>query len=154
MEFSYDRTDKWSILEYSKKLLGKSLEEAVAPDVIDPGKGKGQLGQLVETYFFGIDNNNKQEADFSEAGLELKVTPLKELKDKALAIKERLVCTMINYSEDTVKPFEESHIYTKCAYMLIPFYLHKKGVPVQKLKFLYDILWQIPPEDLQIMKQD
>ena len=50
MVFNYDRTDKWSILEFSKKLLGKSLEEAVAPDIIDPKRGKGQLGQLVELF--------------------------------------------------------------------------------------------------------
>ena len=28
MDFNYDRTDKWSILEYSKRLLGKTLEQA------------------------------------------------------------------------------------------------------------------------------
>lgn len=154
MIFNYDRTDKWSILEFSKKLLGKSLEEAVAPDVIDPKRGKGQLGQLVEAYFFGIDNNSRQEADFPEAGLELKVTPLKELKDKTYAIKERLVCTMIDFTKDQNIPFEQSHIFLKCAFMLIPFYLHKDGVPVQQLKFIYDVLWQIPDKDLLIMKQD
>lgn len=151
---SYDKTDKWSILEFSKQLLGKTLEEAVAPIVIDPKRGKGQLGQLVEVYFFGIENNSRQEADFPEAGLELKVTPLKELKDKTLAIKERLVCTMIDFTKDQSVPFEQSHIYLKCAYMLIPFYLHKEGVPVQHLKFIYDVLWQIPEKDLLIMKQD
>lgn len=154
MVFNYDKTDKWSILEFSKKLLGKSLEEAVAPDTIDPKRGKGQLGQLVEVYFFGIENNSRQEADFPEAGLELKVTPLKELKDKTLAIKERLVCTMIDFTKDQKVPFEQSHIYLKCAFMLIPFYLHKEGIPVQQLKFIYDVLWQIPDKDLLIMKQD
>lgn len=151
---SYDKTDKWSILEYSKKLLGKTLEEAVAPVIIDPMRGKGQLGQLVELYFFGIENNSRQEADFPEAGLELKVTPLKELKNKTLAIKERLVCTMIDFTKDQAISFEQSHIYLKCAYMLIPFYLHKEGVPVHQLKFIYDVLWQIPDKDLLIMKQD
>lgn len=154
MIYNYDKTNKWSILEFSKKLLGKTLEEAVAPDIIDPKRGKGQLGQLVEVYFFGVDNNNRQEADFPEAGLELKVTPLKQLKDKTLAIKERLVCTMIDFTKDQAVPFEQSHIYLKCAFMLIPFYLHKEGVPVHQLKFIYDVLWQIPDKDLLIMKQD
>ena len=97
MIFNYDRTDKWSILEYSKLLLGKTLEQAIYPDVIEARKGKGRLGQLVEEYFFGYDVNSNPDADFSEAGLELKVTPLKELKNRVLAIKERLVCTMIDY---------------------------------------------------------
>ena len=48
MNYSYDRTDKWSILEHSKLLLGKTLEQAIYPDVIEARKGKGRLGQMVE----------------------------------------------------------------------------------------------------------
>jgi len=154
MDFNYDRTDKWSILEYSKLLMGKTLEQAIFPDVIESRKGKGRLGQLVEEYFFGYDVNSNPDADFSEAGLELKVTPLKELKNKVLAIKERLVCTMIDYDADQNKAFEESHVYLKCAYMLILFYLHEADIPVQQLLFIYSVLWQIPEKDLLIMKQD
>ncbi len=154
MDSNYDRTDKYSILEYSKQLLGKTLEQAIAPDVIEARRGKGRLGQLVEEYFFGYDVNSNPDADFSDAGLELKVTPLKELKNKALAIKERLVCTMIDYDVDQNKSFEQSHVYLKCAYMLILFYLHKADVPVQQLLFIYSVLWQIPEKDLLIMKQD
>lgn len=154
MNFNYDRTDKWSILEYSKQLLGKTLEEAIAPDTIEARMGKGRLGQLVEEYFFGYDVNSNPDADFSDAGLELKVTPLKELKNKVLTIKERLVCTMIDYDSDQGKAFEESHVYLKCAYMLILFYLHKADIPVQQLLFIYAVLWQIPEKDLLIMKQD
>ena len=154
MVFNYEKTDKLSILEYSKRLLGKSLEQAIAPDVIEDRKGKGRLGQLVEKYFFGYDVNSNPDADFSEAGLELKVTPLKELKNEVLAIKERLVCTMIDYDVDQGKSFEESHVYRKCAYLLILFYLHKADIPVQQLIFIYSVLWQIPEKDLLIMKQD
>ena len=154
MNFNYDRSNKWSILEYSKQLLGKTLEQAIAPDIIEARKGKGRLGQLVEEYFFGYDVNSNPDADFSDAGLELKVTPLKELKNKVLAIKERLVCTMIDYDADQDKPFEQSHVYLKCAYMLILFYLHEADVPVQQLLFIYSVLWQIPEKDLLIMKQD
>lgn len=155
MSKSYDRTNKWSILEYSKKLLNKTLEEAIAPDQIEEEyHGKGKLGQLIEKYFFGYDLNSSQEADFLEAGLELKCTPLKKLTTKVLAIKERLVLTMIDFSEDYKKSFEESHVYIKCMYMLILFYLHEAGIPPQQLKFIYSILWQIPDKDLLIMKQD
>ena len=124
MVFNYDRADKWSILEYSKLLLGKTLEQAIAPDAIETRKGKGRLGQLVEEYFFGYDINSNPDADFSDAGLELKVTPLKELKNKVLAIKERLVCNMINYCEVVKDDFEHSHFYLKCQLMLLLFYLH------------------------------
>lgn len=80
MTLPYDKADKWSILDYSKRLLGKTLEEAIAPCQIEEIKGKGRLGQLVEKYFFGYDINSNPEADFSEAGLELKFTPFKKSK--------------------------------------------------------------------------
>ena len=154
MLFDYDKTDMWSILRYSKNLLGKSLEQAVTPTVVVPKRGKGGLGQLVEEYFFGIENNSRQEADFPEAGVELKVTPLRLGKNNQYEIKERLVCTMIDFTKDQKRTFEDSHILNKCSLMLIPFYLHLNRVPVQKLKFIYDVLWQIPDKDLLIMKQD
>ena len=36
---------------------------------------KGGLGNLLEEVFFGYKANSNQEADFAEAGVELKVTP-------------------------------------------------------------------------------
>lgn len=155
MTLPYDKTSKWSILEYSKQLLGKTLEEAVAPQVIqEKNYGKGSLGQLVQKYFFYQDINSNPDADFHEAGMELKCTPLKTLVDKTLAIKERLSLTMINYTEDQKKSFEESHVYMKCMYMLIIFYLHAAKVPHHQLTILYSILWKIPEKDLLIIKED
>ena len=87
MTLPYDKADKWSILDYSKSLLGKTLEEAIAPCQIEEIKGKGRLGQLVEKYFFGYDINSNPDADFSEAGLELKCTPLKLLTNKTCNVR-------------------------------------------------------------------
>lgn len=150
----YDITDKYSIWEYSKNLLGKTLEETVGRELNEDNTGKGRLGQMVERYFFGYEPNSNPTPDFEEAGVELKCTPLKELTNKGLQIKERLVCSMIDYNEDHKHTFKESHVYVKCAIMLILFYLHKAQVPVQHLKFLYSVLWQIPEKDLLIMEQD
>ena len=150
----YDKTDKYDIWEYSKQLLGKTLDEAVGGINEEDNSGKGRLGQMVERYFFGYEPNSNPTPDFEEAGMELKCTPLKELADKSLQIKERLVCSMIDYSEDPKHSFRESHVYLKCACMLILMYLHKAKVPVQHLRFLYSILWQIPEKDLLIMEQD
>lgn len=72
----FDNSDFYSIYEYSKKLIGKSLSEII-PNEIEEMKGKGKLGQLVEKYFFGYAPNSRSEADFAQAGLELKCTPLK-----------------------------------------------------------------------------
>lgn len=150
----YNVSDRFDIWDYSKCLLGKTLEEAVERHLTEDNAGKGKLGQMVERYYFCYEPNSESAPDFPEAGLELKCTPLKELADNTLQIKERLVCSMIDFSEDPKHSFKESHVYIKCAIMLILFYLHKSGVPAHQLKFLYSVLWQIPEKDLLIMEQD
>lgn len=46
-----------------------------------------------------IDLNNESEADFKEAGLELKTVPLKRNKNGRLVAKERLVIGVIDYMQ-------------------------------------------------------
>lgn len=149
----YDSTDISSIFEYSKGLLGKSLREFV-PDDYMVRKGKGGLGEMVEEIYFGYDKNNNPEADFSEAGAELKCTPLKKGEKGKLLIKERLVCGMIDYVEEANKDFEHSHFYEKCRLMLILFYLHIAQENLLDLKFLYSVLWKLSEKDLLIIRND
>ena len=149
----YNEKDINSIFDYSKQLINKCLRD-FAPDA-DEHKGKGGLGQLVEELFFGYDLNNRQEADFAFVGAELKCTPLKQSQKNAEPmIKERLVCSMINYTEDWDKTFEQSHFYKKCLIMLIMFYLHQKDVSKLDLRFLFTVLWKIPQKDLNIIRKD
>ena len=63
-------------------------------------RSKGSLGQLIEKHFFFYDINSKSEADFNEAGVELKVTPYTIKANGDLRAKERLVLTIINYMKD------------------------------------------------------
>ena len=65
---SYNISDKYSIWEYSKKLLGHTLEEAVGGPLTEDNTGKGRLGQMVERYFFGYEPNSNPTPDFEEAG--------------------------------------------------------------------------------------
>ena len=51
MTLPYDKADKWSILDYSKSLLGKTLEEAIAPCQIEEIKGKGRLYPYLSVKF-------------------------------------------------------------------------------------------------------
>ncbi len=152
-QLPYDEKDITSIYRYSRKLLHKCLRD-FAPDAEEQG-GKGGLGQLVEELFFKYGNNSRQEADFAFAHAELKCTPLKEAGSRGgLAVKERLVCGMINYTTDWNKAFEESHFYRKCLVMLIMFYLHRPNVSRLDLQFLFAVLWRIPEKDLLIIRQD
>lgn len=152
----YDRSNPYSIFEYSSRLIGHSLFELFGDEVTKgSNSGKGNLGQMVEKFFFGYNNNSNQEADFKDAGMELKCTPLLKYKDSNdWKIKERLVCTMINYKETVDVPFEQSHFYIKCRLMLLLFYWHIFGDKNINYKFIFRVLWLLPDKDIIIMKED
>lgn len=153
---SFDRTSPMSIFNYSRHLIGQSLHSVLGETVIEQKrKGKGGLGQMVEELFFKYDVNSKREADFADAHLELKCTPLVKSKtDESYRIKERLVCTMIDYFEIVNTSFDDSHLISKCRLMLILFYLHLKGCPIYDYTFLFRVLWQLPDKDLMLIKKD
>ena len=110
---------------------------------------------MVEELYFKYPINSNREADFGEANLELKCTPLlKKKTDDSFRIKERLVCTMIDYFEIVNTRFEDSHLLAKCKLMLLLFYLHVSGTPIYDYEFIFRVLWQLPEKDLLIIKQD
>lgn len=152
-QMPYDKTSATSILDYARELLGKSIHD-LYPKATPLNTGKGNLGQCVETYHFGYAINGTSEADFSSAGIELKCTPLKTIKDGSMVSKERLVLNVINYIEEYDKTFETSSFTHKNALLLLMFYLHIAGI--EKLDFVFKIirLWSIPKEDLKIFMDD
>lgn len=153
---SFDKSDPVSIYNYSSYLIGNSLHSLLGDEIMERERdGKGRLGQMVEELFFHYDVNSNRAADFSEAGLELKCTPLLESKtDGSYRIKERLVCTMIDYFEVSKTNFEDSHLLAKCQLMLLLFYLHSKDLSALDYRFLYRVLWQLPEKDLLQIKKD
>ncbi|MGM9822159.1 MAG: Sau3AI family type II restriction endonuclease [Muribaculaceae bacterium] len=152
---TYDRKDPLSIFDYSKYLIGESLLSLFGNDVDKHFfKGKGGLGEMVEKFFFKYEVNTKREADFKEAGVELKCTPLLRRADQTFRIKERLVCTMIDYFEIAKTSFDDSHLLSKCRLMLLLFYLHIYGKKNYEYEFIFRVLWQLPEKDLMLIKQD
>ena len=149
----YDKTMASSIFEYSKGILEKTLREFVW-EGYQSKKGKGGLGQMVENIYFFLETNSNPASDFSEAGLELKCTPLKKSKQDDYLIKERLVCNMINYCEAVDEDFEHSHFYQKCQLMLLLFYLHQTHCDNLDLEFIFSVLWKLPEKDLLIIRHD
>ncbi len=160
MKREYNPNSPQSIFHFSQGLLNKSLADAVTAidSTIKPDdiafKGKGGLGQLVEKFYYGYEPNSNPEADFPEAGVELKTTPLKKSAHDDLIIKERLVCDMIDFCEVINVPFEDSLFYKKSILMLILFYLYEKGKALRDLEFVFSVLWQLKGKDLLIIKQD
>lgn len=157
---NYDVTKPLSIFSYSGGLIGHTLaevipfiDESVSLETLDQD-GKGGLGVLVEKHFFGYEPNSDPRPDFHEAGVELKVSPLKKNRKDELIIKERLVCDMIDYFVLAKENFEDSRFFKKSMLMLILFYLHVGECPKRDLKFLYSVLWLIKDKDLLIIKED
>lgn len=154
-QLHYDLSSPQSILEYAKKLSGKKLSEVVDfTDILEDIRNKGDLGTMVEKYFFQHTPPNDHNPDFAEAGLELKTTGVLYKKGKYVA-KERLVLTMIDYIKLVEESWESSTLLNKCRLMLLLFYLYESDVPVYDRRFvLHPMLFQFPEEDLAIIMQD
>ena len=54
---TYDHTDSKSIEAYARRLLGKSLHDALGADIEQKYKGKGKLGQILEDLYFQYKPN-------------------------------------------------------------------------------------------------
>ena len=114
MKLPYNPSDKNSIIEYAKKLKGKSLRKVCDVDLIKNDRtGKGHFGQILEEFYFLYKPNSDSEPDFPIAKLELKSSPLKKLKNEEYRSKERLVLNIINYINVVNQNFENSDFIKK-----------------------------------------
>ena len=150
---SYDRSSRSSIVNYAKKLEGKSLS-VVSEYKGNYQLGKGSFGNLVESLYFKYEPNSKAEPDFPEVKLELKCTPLKKLKKGDLTCKERLVLGMINYNKVVLESFDTSSFLFKNSSILFVFYLHDNNKSPMNLEIVLVDDWDIPLVDREIIKQD
>ena len=164
----YIKSSKESIENYAFNLREKTFKDVLLddPNITDEDRSllfeyynnprsKGSLGQLIEKHFFFYDINSKSEADFNEAGVELKVTPYTIKANGDLRAKERLVLTIINYMKDyEEEDFLKSHVYEKCALMLLIYYLYEPNKNRLDYIINYIKLFQFSEEDLEIIKND
>ncbi|WP_086444790.1 Sau3AI family type II restriction endonuclease [Candidatus Enterococcus lemimoniae] len=132
--------------------------------------GKGDIGIAIEEGWFDHPADNLAQPDFPEAGVELKVTPYKKLKNGDYSAKERLVLNMIDYSTEGEKQFEESSFWFKNKVIELMHYQYIVGVPktemtissahmmslveLPEIKKNRDTLIEIPSEDFDIIKND
>ncbi|WP_029452572.1 Sau3AI family type II restriction endonuclease [Clostridium algidicarnis] len=167
MDYNYDKNNKESIEQYARKLLNKSLNELNIYNReyrFNNKKSKGRLGQTVEESYFGYRVNSKQEADFDEVGVELKVCPLKNIKKKpnsnnirerlGYSAKERVVLSIIDYFKLNNEVWDNNSIMDKCEELLLMFYMNKKDVPTEDLIFKIISLWKPSQQDLKIIESD
>lgn len=181
MLFDYDDTNIDSIFKYAKKLEGMTFQEVLdeykkssqkiyinplqaSNEISDydnsynntlPSKGaKGQLGNILERYYFGYMPNGHQQADFSKIGLELKQTCIDQKKDGEYTAGERLSITNISYKDPVEDNFYLSHVWNKIAKILLIHYLRDKSKDRFDYPIKYVNLFTPPQEDLAIIIQD
>lgn len=173
-KIGYDKSNPQSIELYSQGMIGKTFREILEEDelrqseivlrdnpyngsseVSEKKRNKGNLGQLIEEKIFHYACNNNSEPDFSEAGVELKVTPYKINRDGSLSAKERLILTMIDYYKVINEKFEESHLWKKSKLILLVYYLFMKDIKNNlDYKISYSKLFTPPEQDVRIIRHD
>lgn len=143
----------------SKSAIGKSMSEILNEEVITIGdkkrSNKGGLGQMVEQFLFGIKTNSDSEPDFMPAGIELKVTPYKKLKNGKLSAKERLVLNIIDFMTEYKNEFETSHFWFKNNTIQLLWYLWEPNKDTMDLKITHERLLELSEnEDLKQIEED
>jgi DNA mismatch repair protein MutH len=152
----YDLKSVKSIYEFSLKLTGKTLRQVVnLPNGIENSRNRGDLGTLLERYFFRHVPPNNHEPDFPDASLELKTTGLVRSEKSIFRAKERLVLSLINYSELATEEWERSNFLRKNSHLLLVFYEFDKGKSVADRVFpIPPMLFTIPSEDVATIRKD
>ncbi|OEF97381.1 Sau3AI family type II restriction endonuclease [Desulfuribacillus alkaliarsenatis] len=169
----YDKYCEESIIKHGKKLESKTLkqylDENLNPTVIVRkssafNSGKGSLGQLVEELVFGYKINSAKQADFHDVNMELKVVPLKRVrpvkssklvcKQRGLAVKERMVLSIIDYMTIVNEDWETNSLASKLSKILLIFYIYEKDVNLLDYTFELVDKWEPSATDLAIIKKD
>ena len=155
----YDKTSPKSIEDFAQNLRGKSLRDVLSLDIIkslekEKTSNKGELGLMLEKYYFGILPNNRAEPDFLEAGVELKTAGLNKKRDKFTSKEPRLVLSLINYNELHKEQWGKSTFLKKNHLLLLMFYLYEREKLSIDQIFKIIRLWDFPERDLHIIRND
>jgi len=126
-------------LELLKTLKDKEFHELAKKYNIEilgaSGKvNKGWAGHVIER-FLSLPLNSAQSPNFGS--WELKVIPLKKLKNGKLTLKETMAITMIDPVNVVQKPFEESHLYAKLRKIVVV--ARTVGSNVDEPSYFYDV---------------
>ena len=152
----YDFTSADAILEFAKRLTGRSLAEMVDTSNVELNSAhKGDFGSLVETIYFDIHPGNSPLPDFPDAGVELKTTGVTPARAGGFRAKERLVLSMIDFEKINFENWDTSSFLIKNKTLLIMFYLYEKAKPLLDRVFVLEpVLYSIPPEDFAQIHAD
>ncbi|WP_338854132.1 Sau3AI family type II restriction endonuclease [Clostridium perfringens] len=149
-------TTEQELLDYTKNIIGKTFKELDKLNLLQKGQAdKGILGKIVETGFYNYPLNSNPEADFSELGIELKVTGFIRNKNKTIRAKERISLSMIDYNNIIHEEYEFSKLISKNKKLLIIWYEYTKENQNNKGEFVihYYQLYDMSIDEL-VFKND
>lgn len=156
MSFKYETIDE--VLDIAENAIGNTFRNYIIEEESFSEYSKGNLGHIIEKGLYGLDINNKRAPDFSNLGVELKVTGYKWVyKGTKVSAKERLVITMIDFFDNIEMDFYDTHLYEKIDKILLILYEYDD----EKLNkdflitnyYLYEFA-KIPEKDKIIIIQD
>lgn len=144
---------KQQVHNRAKEAVGKTLKELNGGITITGTKSSA--GDAFETWF-GKKKDSDSKPDMEEAGVELKATPIKKLKNGQYSSKERLVLNIINYDKVAEENFEESSFLYKNGTIELAFYEYIKEDIRDNWLIKEAILYEMKhnPIDYEIIKQD
>ena len=167
-ELLYDDASIHSIVKYAQLLENKSIDEVnqnqrsfagMNQDIpktffYENKNNKGKFGNYLEYVYFGKKNDNKSQADFPLANLELKTSPLKTLSNYEVRVKERLVLNHFTFTDIDKEIFESSRFKKKNENILLVFYHHNTNTHAGDFKIELADLWQCFKEDEAQLRAD
>ena len=121
----FEYKTKEQVHNRAKEAVGKTIRE-LNNDAPVLGY-KSSVGDAFESWF-GKTKDSESRPDMEEAGVELKATPFKKLKNGNYSAKERLVLNIINYEKVAKESFEDSSFLYKNGTIELAFYEYVKDV--------------------------
>lgn len=154
----------WSSVDevhtHALKAVKKPIKDLVSKEALQSyyqnPNNKGWIGNSIESDWFGVKNNTKQEADIPYLNLEIKVTPIRKTRN-GWSAKERLVLNIFSFHDEPTRNFVNSSFLEKANLIELVYYeyLKDKVSPelVVKAATLFN-LNKLPEDDLLIIEQD
>lgn len=116
---SYESATTTEILRRAKEIIGLTINDLSPIDLPkSQALNKGEIGNLIQQYGFGIKPNSLAEPDFRGESIELKIIPLTKGANGYLRVKERTKVGMINYETLVHEQWESSHAKHKLSKIL------------------------------------
>lgn len=155
---------RWkSVNEVHNKALSainKPIRDLVSSETLqkyyDKPNNKGWIGNSIESDWFYIPNNSRNEADIPYLDLEIKVTPIKMTK-AGWSAKERLVLNIFDFHDEVNRTFENASFLEKANQIELMYYEHIEGTKSPDLIIKNALtldLKELPYEDQLIIKND